>query len=444
MPIVDGKNEKPTLVFDSWADVGNGALAVTWETALDAECMTLLRGLSENLNYLGRSESWVEARVLDDGEPLPYGGKSFPASRGQRPGPEWEQVSLVAAAEPEPYLAWRELQISEALAQYPLPAGKKKAPKPLEKKRAQAVAPYPIDLIDALQWDTARWRAHSWSDAPGSRRVHYWRRSDALEVARLHPPKVRRRATTPSMLLALSTASGRRGGLPSVTRALPQAELVHRALVGRLGTERLADCPVLTGKDVLGRPLRGHRHAYVFPLDLDGDGLLDHILIHARMGLDDLAQRAIRGLRWTHTKGASDLQVALAAFGEIGDLASMGEPFTSGLACVFGPARTWRSVTPFVPPRFIKPRGPNALEGQVAAELASQGLPSARVEVLPWTHDEARTLRHHVRVRRDARKGPPADYGLTLRLEFESELQGPLALGYASHFGLGRFEAADF
>ena len=38
---------------------------------------------------------------------------------------------------------------------------------------------------------------------------------------------------------------------------------------------------------------------------------------------------------------------------------------------------------------------------------------------------------------------PPQDSGLSVRLSFDNPVQGPLALGYASHFGLGLFAAEE-
>ena len=48
-------------------------------------------------------------------------------------------------------------------------------------------------------------------------------------------------------------------------------------------------------------------------------------------------------------------------------------------------------------------------------------------------------MRHYVRSRRTSR--PPEDFGYAVRLTFATPISGPLALGYASHFGLGLFAA---
>lgn len=436
--------EDTTLVIDTWADVGNGAMSVTWDCDLDAEALALLARLAANLNYLGRSESWVEATVLSPADTVPAGQDCLPHHDGVRPGPEYEQITLQAADDPTAFAAWRDAQVAKALEPFPLPEGKKPAKKLLD-NRSAATTPYPVDLLDALQWDTARWKEHRWSQPPGSRRVLYWRRADALDLAR--SVQTRQHDATPveAMLLTLTTPSGRRGGLPMAARALPQAELLHRALISRRGQGKRVDCPVLTGTDDDGRPLTGHRHARILPLDLDGDGHLDHILIiraHDKgLILDGAAQAAIRSLQRTHTKGADDLQVALAASGTSTDLLRMPPPIGDSLHRLLTPHRIWQSVTPFVPPRHLKRRGAHTLEGQIAAELASLELTAAKITVLPVTDENARALRHHVRVRRDAAKAPPVDCGFSVRLEFSSPVAGPLALGYASHFGLGLFAA---
>lgn len=249
------------------------------------------------------------------------------------------------------------------------------------------------------------------------------------------------------MLLALTTPSGSRSALPMRSRALPQAELLHRALVARVGRGERADCPELTGRDAAGRPLTGHRHAHLLPLDLDGDGHLDHILIHAPMGLGSSAQRAIRTLKRTWTKGGvGELRVALAGQGGLDHIRRLPSQIQPGVNALLGPvggARGWTSLSPFVPPRHLKRRGKNTIAGQLAAELASRGLPQpTEVELLPWD-DQTRVLRHAVRVRAFPARRPPVDACFAVRLTFEDPLTGPLALGYGCHFGLGLFGAVS-
>src|SRR6478609_2414119 len=279
---------------------------------------------------------------------------------------------------------------------------------------------YPVDLVDCLQRDTAWWKARKWSRASGARSALYWRENSALEVG---PPLSRRPPTehrAEMMLLARTTPSGSRSALPTVTRTLPQAELLHGALVSKLGFGGPPG-PELVGRDEADEPLKGHQHSHLLPLDLDEDGRLDHILVFAPMGLGTRAQHAVRSLRKTYMKGGvGQLQAAVAGVGELDDLRGVSERLSGSVNRLLGPiskATSWISATPFVPPRHLKKNGRSSLIGQVEAELSARRLPTANVEVLDW-NGAARQLRHFVR-RRQRGPQPPLDIGFAIRLHFD-------------------------
>lgn len=443
MPYIEGKNQKTTLVFDTWANVGSGELFIHWPCDLAEEETDLLGQLSAALGYLGRSESWVEAELVADREMNPKEFNAYPWLEGMNPGVDFEQVSLVAAIPPEEYREWQQKQSEAALSLLPLPEGKRKPPKTLMAKRAKAVQPFPPDLLECLTKDTVWWKGHGWSQPPGSQRVLYWRKRDALQVGVPRAIRKRRVAPVEMMLLAVTTPSGNRSALPPVQRTLPQAELFHRAVIGKAANGEEINCPSLTGKDEYDRPRKDHRHAHTLPVDLDGDGRIDHIVVYAEMGLCDTAQRAIRTLWRTWTKGGvGDLQLAVIGHGKLDTLRDLPDKLRANAESLLGPrgsARIWESVTPFVPPRYLKKYGRNTLAGQVKAELASRDLPEA-VEV-QHDPDLTRKLRHHIRHRSHGRNQPPMNVGFGLRLEFESPQSGPILLGYASHYGLGMFRA---
>lgn len=443
LAILDKGREKTTMVFDTWAQVGDGVLGITWPVSLDATSTALLDTLVNGMGYLGRSESWVDGCLVASDVAPPGTRPAYPCNDKPHPGPGWQKVPLTAAETPESFTAWRAPLAQAALEDLSLPEGTKKAGKKLLEDRAKAIAPFPTDLLDALQWDTSRWKGHRWGQPPGSRTVLYWRPADALEIgppASVQHTAVRR---VSAMLLALATPSRNASALPTVARRLPQAELLHRALISHAAGGGRIDCSEFTGRDADGQRLTGHRHAYLLPIDLDGDGHLDHIVIHARAGLGEVAQRAVHSLRRTWQKGGTDLQLSLAGSGDLGALRQLPESLQTGVERLLGSlggSRTWISSSPFVPPRFLKPSGRNCLVGQVQAELASHGHPVAEVELLPWD-DQTLPLRHAVRVRRGRASPPPVDCGFALRLSFPTPVTGPIALGYGSHFGLGLFTA---
>jgi CRISPR-associated protein Csb2 len=228
---------------------------------------------------------------------------------------------------------------------------------------------------------------------------------------------------------------------------------------------------VLSGCDEYRQPLKEpHAHAHILPLDLDGDGHLEHLLIWAPMGLDAKAQAAIRAVRRAYTKGGvGPLKLVLEAVGELDDLRSLGGVYGEGMRALLGNvegATRWISRTPFVAPRYVKRNGSNSLTGQIEAELASRGLPTPTEIVLRNSIDDRKVsvrligaaeqeaefeiaststdwlhFRHFVRTRRNG-LAPPVNFGHALELCFASPVTGPLALGFGCHFGLGLFAPA--
>lgn len=463
--VLDSKKiEKKTLVFDTCARFEDEELVVIWNNAdLDQVESSLLALLVEHLNYLGRAESWVEGRMLEKDVLVPA-VNCFPEQIEKQPGRGWEQVALLAPLSAPDFAAWRTQALEKALVDLPLPEGKRKPSTTLLRKRNEATTPYPADLLDCLQKDTTWLRSHGWSQPPGSRRVFYWRRTNAIEVG---APKARKKLQAEpveAMLLSLTNTSRNDHALPSVTKTLPQAELLHKALIG-IAAKKGKSPSVLTGRDDNREPLRGtHEHAHINPLDLDEDGHLDHILIWAPMGLDADAQAAIRAVRRTFTKGGIEpLRLALASSGNLTHFVNLPKPYGHRLCQIVAPrgATIWQSLTPFVPPRFIKARGKNTLEGQVRAELRSRGLPEpvsvhqlapesqllggirlqqSATGDIPKNYDtDWGRLRHFVFARRNGPQ-PPIRNGFAVRIKFNQPIENHLvSLGYASHFGMGLF-----
>jgi CRISPR-associated protein Csb2 len=443
MPIgrLDGGREKTTLVLDTFADVGEGALWVRWPTKLDDQGQKLFDVLVTHLGYLGRSESWVIGESIRDNVPLPEDGRAFPHSEGSRPGRNFEQITLTAPNNPKDYVEWRQQDVGRAIDELKLPP-EKKLSRALQKKLDEIQSAYPVDLIDCLQLDTAWWKTRKWSQAPGTQSILYWRESGALEVGTPSVPRMTGEVRVETMILALTTPSGSKSALPTVARTVPLADRLHKALVSKLGHGG-EPCPELVGRDETGEPLKGHVHAHLLPIDLDFDGHLDHVIVFAPMTLGTRAQYAIRGLRKTYTEGGvGDLQLAVAGLGALNDMRSIGAGLSNAIEKLLGPtngAISWTSATPFVPPRHLKKHGRSSLSGQVEAELKVRGFPAAKVEILEWT-GETLALRHFVR-RRQHGPQPPIDAGFAVRLHFDSPVVGPICLGYGSHFGLGRFSA---
>ncbi len=415
MPTDSKRPEDKTKVFDAFAHVGKTAeLAVVWPVALSDAAARLLAELVPKLSYLGRAESIVQARLASDDE-LPDGVVCV-ANHVNRPG--FEPVALLVPMTTEAYAVWL------AEAEQPQ-ASSGKATGAKGKSGA-----FPPDSLAAVLVDTSFLQEHGWTQPPGSRRVHYYRPPLSTAPRRsVSQPHVIASADT--ALLALASDTRRGEVLPPRFRALPQSELLHMGLVSLLDD---AFCPELTGRDANRVRLEGNRHATIIPLDIDGDGHLDHILVHSPMGLGADAQRALRMIRRTYAKGgATPLFVTLVGLGMREEFSRLGTKPVPELA----EASVWTSRTPFVPPRHLKARR-HTLEDQVQAELAARGFPRAmRIDVLDRATLIARGFHRFVRARRDPLRSPPAMCFFGLRIELERPASGPLSLGYAAHFGLG-------
>ena len=427
------RREETTLVFDTWARIGDEEMTVSWRNVrLDDAERSILGVLVSRLNYLGRSESWVEGRVMA-GEPTPE-VNCYPEA-GETPGGGWERVALLAATSASAFASWRTERLGWSSCRLAAPARKRAirdvASEAGRGRRTNSDRP---DRLPAEGHDLATFPRLE--PAPRQSARFYWRRSDAVTVGA--PTAGATRRSEQAMLLSLTNNSRNDHALPPVVRTLPQAELLHRALVGTASRNGAAP-PELTGRDDERRPLRGpHEHAHVNPLDLDGDGHLDHVLVWAPGGLGTDAQAAIRTVRRTFTKGGIEpLRLAVAATGDLADLVRLPGMHGHRIARVLSEGATaWQSVTPFVAPRHIKARGKNTLEGQIQAELQSRGLPTPAA-IRPERHRSR--FRHFVLSRRHG-PSPPIICGFAVRLDFKYAIPGPIALGYGSHFGMGLFE----
>lgn len=227
-----------------------------------------------------------------------------------------------------------------------------------------------------------------------------------------------RRAATPEPeLLHLGSRS-----LPLVADALRVGEAVHRAILSRAGASFGADrIPwVLSGRLADGavrRTERGqHAHRHVVPGSTDGT-TIDRLALWAPAGFTAAERAVLRGL-WLPPLAGARVHVYPAD----------AHPSVAS-------ARSWSTLTPFLPVRFPKRRDGTVSEAivrQVEQELHARGLPAATVGEIT----AARGFRV-LRSRAPRRANPPGAYHVTL--EFETPVSGPICLGRDGHFGMGTF-----
>lgn len=419
MPQGGFKNGRPetSLVFDAFARVDPEAeLVMAWRgrPLLEADNRELLDGLVRDLGYLGRAESWVEARVVEDWEGEPNCWPSEVAV-DTGTGEALEPIRLLSPVHPEDYESWR----AEVVAAHGLDARR------LNKAQQRIRQTLPEHLIDALRADTGDLQAAGWSQPPGTHFVTYQRPMEAFR------PRAGRRGreTPPASTVRLALAGK---PLPRIEDAIRLGEIARKAAIRH--AEDSSDDPVPAVLSGHGLPAANrHGHAFYLPEDADGDGHIDHILVHAPDGLPPEAVRALDRIARLWRRDWGEWAVLLEGYGGTGDLAD---------SAYLGTAHRWRTVTPYLYPWYAKKRF--GVAEQIARECRERELPEPEVEVesIPFEGTDGRQRRPvHFHRFRDTRKRltQPDTRGQFVTLTFPEAIDGPLALGFACHFGLGVF-----
>jgi CRISPR-associated protein Csb2 len=365
------------------AVLGDAALLVRWDADLDAEQRAVLAKLAELLPYLGRAESACEATLLDEDPAL---GETWwcPGAEGAR------ATRLLAPAQPV--------------------------------------------RREVLEVTTVQVRKMRRTQPPGTVWVSY----AAAESGA--PEAVRHRVATQVDAVRFAVVSR---APVKLTHGILLADAVHAAATRAF--------PDDVSRHVLG--YRGaatdHQHAHWIPLPGpetgEGERVLSLLVLVPRGLAADEVSRLI-GIRRVSgqvggTAGNSrgyefrdlpPVDLLLQAAGRVGQVAPE----------LCGPARRWRSLTPYLPVRHWHRKRETLgeyLSGDVNAELSYRELPPAAVRQadpgggLPdgW----ARRFRRY-RMKEHLGMARP---GLGLWLEFPEEVPGPLLLGKLSHFGYGVF-----
>ncbi|MFT5108961.1 MAG: CRISPR-associated protein Csb2 [Pseudoalteromonas tetraodonis] len=424
-------NRKSDKVIDAFVSARGDWIGVMWEdVSLDEAEQALLKELVVRVGYLGRSESWVEGEVLQaDTEPNSFPIR--PVDSIDNHNPRSTLMKLLCTDPPTDYSRWRDAQLASALADL----GDK--PTPAQSKKVTAL--FPPTVVDCLLLDTPALGQAAWSHPPSTSMVAYGIETGATAHSGATSQGITRstmgRHNMNTALLALSTDTGKGDVLPQMANALPYAEWLHAGLVSKLGEEEVVRrCPAISGKDGEGKPLKGHRHAHIVPLDLDADGRLDHLLVHTTIehGFQREEEAALTLISRIYSKHIKRVMfVTLAGLGNRNDFDF--PPFAS--------ATQWVSHTPFVPSRHLRRK--YTVEENVKSELSQRGLPAPiGVEIVNW---KEKNFRNYEAKRSASKPQPPRSLRFDLRLTFAKPVAGLLALGYASHYGLGTFvpEASD-
>lgn len=373
-----------SLIFDAFVAMSpEAALFVTWPNVqLTTAQSELLGRLLGSLNYLGRSESWIDARLYDGA--LDEGIRCEPMTESGESG------DMVSVACPVPADGYTE-------------------------KRP---------WLDALAYSTAEFQKDRRNVPPAMRMVPYVRRANAV-VTRAAKP-LRKHVGVQSVMLGLNATV-----LPLVTATMEIAEQVRVRLMGIhklvVGDPRKVSSK-FSGKTADGEPRKDHQHMFILPLG-NGRGRIDRVFLFTRdpNGFESTEVQAI--LRVTELYGGSaEHPIRVMATHR----AATGVEIRQSVTKVV-------STTPFCSGRhWRKGRGTyeEFLEEEVRRECRNHGM-AVPVKVTPL--EQSTGLFEWFEFRRNRRDDAPrAGYGF--QIEFGEPVAAPFSLGYGCHFGLGQFD----
>ena len=368
----------PTITFDPFAVINPRVpVFIEWDVDMAPSPRRALGEMAAALSYLGRSESICDA-------------------------------SLVSRVEHPELSSWRPARVDD-------------------RTDAEILcARQPFELSDLLQSpDTVRRNGRL--IPAGSRLVSY------TEVDSRHNPTTTDGWRPKYAAVRLAVHPRPR---PMIADAVAIGELLRRTALKK----HSVPSETLSGKRPSGDySLDGHQHAHYISLaqgQLSGAAApIDSLVVWApgRLNGDELA--ALAQVKWLRAgrsaPGVPDIAVAVAAFGDTGEVAPE----------VVGPSLLWVSRTPFAPSRHgPKLSWTDHVRAEIERELSVyRDLPApASVTVLKA---DARRYRRY-------RLPPKETMGSRRRaamaqIQFNQPVEGPIVLGSLSHFGLGLFVPSE-
>jgi CRISPR-associated protein Csb2 len=413
--------QKSTLIFDAFARIDAGEeLIVCWQNlTLDGESIELLDALLLALGYLGRAESWIEARRLDcwEGELNCFPGECrIDRETGEIAS---EPVFLYVPLTQDGYAAFRGSFLHGLNT---------RSLKSKEQKAIQMTLPE--NWLDALVLDTAELQAAGWSAPPAAQKVLYQRSIEALRAGAASRPHLRSVSPADTVRYAVYGKP-----LPRIEDAVKFGEWLRAAAMGKakylLGEN--AQPPLLSGH---GLPEDNrHQHAF-FLADADKQGRIGHAVIHIPGGIDSNVRWVLENLNQIKNRDGQSWQLLLEY---VGEKSSFGKAVP-----LLGQSDVWQSRTPYSHPWHRKKNFD--IEAQLRRECRERGLPELIAampqETVQFENGRLRPIDFY-RFRRKRGLVQPDTHGSFWRLEFSEPVTGPLTLGFGNHFGLGMFIPVD-
>jgi CRISPR-associated protein Csb2 len=177
-----------------------------------------------------------------------------------------------------------------------------------------------------------------------------------------------------------------------------------------------------------------HQHAHFFSEDTNKSGFIDQIIVYKPTGIEQCVFELLPSFTSFNLHNQK-INITPIWMGSIEH------------TLAFGPSKTWQSETPYITPwhrmtKQNKLRKNYEPQGQIIKETILRNLPSIETiefKSANWMGGlEAEMIFASQFENRYQKERPTNDaVGSYVNITFKEPIQGPLSLGYGSHFGLG-------
>ncbi len=386
---LDSNTRKPSpqLIYDSFVSINpDEKILIFWDNMdLDSSQVDILARLLDDINYLGRSESWVKMKI-EFNDSLKPNCILQPSSNG---------ATTVKVALPVP------------MKDYVGTDGNSK-----------------YDWFNSLTYDSTLLLEKHIDTPPALKYAYYEMPKNILNVRPKYTFINRHVNNTYGVLYALNSKV-----LPLITDSILIGERFHKKILGIYKHNFDSISPTLSGKCSDGTIMKGHRHIFISPMDIDNDGRIDHILVKSTIQLidDEIYSLDLMRSLW-QDNGKPDIRLIPVEWIKGNDSVQIQK------------SRIFESVTPFVLNKhYRKGRGDYSdwIKKEVIEELSYIGLPEPEnIEMIKNTSGEHRFIWLDFY---RSRNGDSPRMGYGFKLTFKDKINLPFNIGYASHFGLGLF-----
>ena len=225
------------------------------------------------------------------------------------------------------------------------------------------------------------------------------------------------------------------GNRPPIEKSIQIAELMRRAVMSKFKKNSKDIYYVserISGHDFNGNPLSGHKHAFWLPHDADNDGYIDHIAVFIKEGFGQEEQDVFYHIKRL-VQDSVKIDLYFNGFYNKENITKRSKLFTKGKS-------EWSSTTPYFMPWHTKKTF--ELEEQIKKECKSRYFSDCSVqydniEKIHINKNKYIPIKNFVNSRNE--KKPINKIGHSIRISFTKPVNGPITLGFGSHFGLGMF-----